>query len=64
MLSSLYRMCLSVFLSSLETTIVGTSLVSIVDNLKGYSQGSWIVTSYLITYTGTKPHGDPGIIEF
>lgn len=51
-LITLCRMCLSVFLSSLETTIVSTSLVSIVESLKGSSQASWIVTSYLLTYTG------------
>lgn len=51
-------MCLSVFLSSLEITIVSTSLVSIVDSLKGSSQASWIVTSYLLTYTGASK--DPG----
>ena len=50
--SQFHSMCLSVFLSSLETTIISTSLVTIVNDLKGYSQGSWIITSYLLTYTG------------
>ena len=40
------------FLSSLETTIVSTSLVTISDSLNGYSQASWIITAYLLTYTG------------
>ena len=33
-------------------SIVSTSLISITDDLKGFSQGSWVVTAYLITYTG------------
>ncbi|KAH6706125.1 hypothetical protein VD0002_g5664 [Verticillium dahliae] len=45
-------LCLSLLLSTLETTIVSTSLVSIVDHLQGFDRASWIVTSYLLTYTG------------
>ncbi|KAJ4117611.1 hypothetical protein NW768_010978 [Fusarium equiseti] len=43
---------LSLFLSTLETTIVSTSLVSITDALNGFILRDWIVTSYLLTYTG------------
>jgi hypothetical protein len=39
-------------LSTLETTIISTALVSITDALRGFSQRDWIVTSYLLTYTG------------
>jgi hypothetical protein len=39
-------------LSTLETTIVSTSLVSIVNALQGFSQAGWVVTAYLLTYTG------------
>jgi hypothetical protein len=46
------RMCLSLLLSTLETTIISTALVSITDALKGFSQRDWAVTSYLLTYTG------------
>jgi len=40
------------FLSTLETTIVSTSLVSITNALDGFHLRDWIVTAYLITYTG------------
>ncbi|KAK2796804.1 hypothetical protein FQN51_009028 [Onygenales sp. PD_10] len=43
---------LSLFLSTLETTIVSTSLVSITNALSGFQLRDWIVTSYLLTYTG------------
>ncbi|KAK4161241.1 major facilitator superfamily domain-containing protein [Cladorrhinum sp. PSN259] len=45
-------LCLSLLLSTLETTIVSTSLVSMVNALDGFSQANWVVTSYLLTYTG------------
>ena len=43
---------MSLFLSTLETTIVSTSLVSIVDALHGFDRSGWLVTSYLLTCTG------------
>ncbi|PMD16224.1 major facilitator superfamily transporter [Hyaloscypha hepaticicola] len=43
---------MSLLLSTLETTIVSTSLVSIVDDLHGFDRSGWLVTSYLVTYTG------------
>lgn len=39
------------FIVNMEVSIVATSLVSIVDELKGLDQAGWIVTSYLVTYT-------------
>ena len=47
-----YRLCLSLFLASIEGTIVSTALVSITDDLQGFERASWIVTAYLITFTG------------
>ncbi|KAJ6108584.1 major facilitator superfamily domain-containing protein [Penicillium sp. IBT 18751x] len=43
---------LALFLTGIEATIVSTSLVTIVDDLQNFEQSSWIVTSYLLTYTG------------
>lgn len=47
-----HRLCLALFLSCLEITIVSTALVSISHDLQGFHKDSWIVTSYLLTYTG------------
>ncbi|RPA95467.1 putative MFS multidrug transporter [Choiromyces venosus 120613-1] len=47
-----FGIALSLFLSTLETTIVSTSLISITNALNGFDQGSWVVTSYMLTYTG------------
>lgn len=45
-------LCICLFLSTLESTVVGTALVAITNDLKGFDISSWIVTSYLLTYTG------------
>ncbi|RDL41698.1 uncharacterized protein BP5553_01677 [Venustampulla echinocandica] len=45
-------LCLSMFLPNFEVSIVSTSLLTITNELKGFSQSSWIVDAYLITYTG------------
>lgn len=45
-------MWIALFLSTLETTIVSTSLVSITNTLNGFNLRDWVVTAYLITYTG------------
>ena len=45
-------LCLAVFLPGLELTIVATSLVNITDDLLGFDRSSWIITAYLVTYTG------------
>jgi hypothetical protein len=39
------------FLVNIEVSIVGTSLISITDDLGGFRHMSWVVTGYLITYT-------------
>ncbi len=46
------RLCLGVFLSSLETTIIATALVTISSDLGHFDKSSWIVVAYLLTYTG------------
>lgn len=46
------RLCLALFLVSLEVSIVSTSLVAITNDLQGFGQFSWLVTAYLLTYTG------------
>ena len=51
----LLRLCLSLLLSTLETTIVSTSLISITNALQGFENRDWVVTSYLLTYTGNTP---------
>jgi MFS family permease len=49
---SLTRLCLGVFLSSLETTIIATALVTISSDFGHFDKSSWIVVAYLLTYTG------------
>lgn len=44
------RLCLCVFLSALDITIVSTSLAAISNDLDAFEQSSWIVSSYLTTY--------------
>ncbi|MHB1261177.1 MAG: MDR family MFS transporter [Thermoplasmatota archaeon] len=44
---------LGMFLSALDQTIVNTALQSIVSDLGGQSQLTWVVTSYLLTSTIT-----------
>ncbi|KAL8891707.1 MAG: hypothetical protein Q9192_005711 [Flavoplaca navasiana] len=47
-----FALCLSLFLSTIETTIVSTALVAITNSLNGFEKSNWIVTSYLLTYSG------------
>ncbi|KAF2177889.1 major facilitator superfamily transporter [Zopfia rhizophila CBS 207.26] len=46
------RLCLCLFLSTLESTVVGTALVAITNDLGGFRSSSWIISAYLLTYTG------------
>lgn len=46
-------LCVGLLLSTLETTIVATALISISSELEDYGRSNWIVASYLLTYTGT-----------
>ncbi|CAF9915301.1 MAG: hypothetical protein HETSPECPRED_002355 [Heterodermia speciosa] len=43
---------LAAFLATLEVSIVATSLVAISDEMQGLSRSSWIITAYMLTYTG------------
>ncbi|KAL4909665.1 hypothetical protein BDW74DRAFT_173160 [Aspergillus multicolor] len=45
-------LCLGLFLPSLEVSIVSTSLITITDDFRGFDQSTWVITSYLLTYTG------------
>ncbi|CAG8953094.1 hypothetical protein HYFRA_00003289 [Hymenoscyphus fraxineus] len=40
------------FLPTAEASIVSTSLVTISEDIGSYDRSSWIITSYLLTYTG------------
>ena len=44
------------FLVNIEVSIVGTSLISITDDLHSFKQGGWVITGYLITYTSRASH--------
>ncbi|RAK95753.1 MFS general substrate transporter [Aspergillus ibericus CBS 121593] len=43
---------LSLFLATAEITIISTSLVTINEHLEGGEQSTWIITSYLLAFTG------------
>ena len=47
-----HSLCFGLFLSTLETTIVATALVTISSDFGQFEISGWIVLSYLITYTG------------
>lgn len=51
-ISSIRRLGIAVFLVTVEISIVATALVSIGDSLHAFDLTSWIVTAYLLTYTG------------
>jgi MFS family permease len=46
------RLLLCLYLVNIEVTIVSTSLVTIVNDFLAFDKTSWVVTGYLITYTG------------
>lgn len=46
---------MGLFLSALDQTIVSTALPTIVGDLGGFGQYSWVVTAYLLTSTVTVP---------
>ena len=43
---------LGLFLATAEVTVISTSLVTINEHLQGGDQSTWVITSYLLTYTG------------
>ncbi len=46
---------LTLALSALDATIVGTALPTIIGALHGFEQYSWVVTAYLLTSTTVVP---------
>jgi MFS family permease len=46
------RLFLGLLLSTLETTIISTALVTIASDLGNFDISNWVVVSYLVTYTG------------
>ena len=51
----LYGLMAGMFLSSLDQTVVGTSIRTIADDLDGLSQQAWVTTAYLIVSTIATP---------
>lgn len=47
-----FSVYLGLFLATMEVSIVSTALVAITDDLGDFGQSTWVVTSYLLTYTG------------
>ncbi|RYP58669.1 hypothetical protein DL769_008845 [Monosporascus sp. CRB-8-3] len=46
-----YRLCMALLFSSLETTIISTSLPTIGSYFDDYNKIGWVVTAYLVTYS-------------
>ena len=51
----IFGLMAGMFLSSLDQTIVGTSMRTIADDLDGLSLQAWVTTAYLIAATVTTP---------
>ena len=51
----IFGLMAGMFLSSLDQTIVGTSMRTIADDLDGLSLQAWVTTAYLITSTIATP---------
>jgi EmrB/QacA subfamily drug resistance transporter len=51
----IFGLMAGMFLSALDQTIVGTSMRTIADDLKGQELQAWVTTSYLITSTIATP---------
>ena len=51
----IFGLMAGMFLSSLDQTIVGTSMRTIADDLDGLALQAWVTTAYLITSTITTP---------
>ena len=54
-LAILGAVLLTLFLASLDQTVVGTALPRIITDLNGAKLYSWVVTAYLLTSTITVP---------
>lgn len=53
--SVLAALMITLLLSALDQTIVGTALPTIIDELKGVNNYTWVVTAYLLTSTTVIP---------
>ncbi|KAF7949128.1 hypothetical protein EAE96_008297 [Botrytis aclada] len=47
-----FGLLLGVYLNHVEITILSTSTLAIANDLEGFTQTGWILSGYLITYTG------------
>jgi MFS family permease len=54
MLTDESSLCFGLFLVNFEVTVVSTALVSITNDFEDFSRSSWIITAYLLTYTGAR----------
>ena len=43
---------LSLFIATIEVSIVSTSLVTITDDFHAFRSGTWLVIAFLLSYTG------------
>lgn len=48
----IHRLCMCLFLTNLEIPIVTTALVDITSELGGFNKASWIISAYLLGYSG------------
>lgn len=54
MLTRYTSLFISLYLVNLESTVITTSLFTITSDLQSFDLTSWIVTAYLVTYTGER----------
>jgi MFS family permease len=52
-LLTLSSLMICIYMVNVEVTIVSTSLITIANGFHSFNRTSWVVTGYLITYTGT-----------
>ena len=50
---TLHRLLIGLLFSSLDTSIVATSLVTISHDMDDFGNAPWIILAYLLTYMGT-----------
>ena len=48
------RIEMALFMTLMESTVVSTSLVAITNDLGGYIKSSWLFTSYMLAFSGTR----------
>ena len=49
----MYRLLVGLLISTLDTTIVSTSLVTISNDMGDFINAPWVVLAYLLTYMGS-----------